>query len=100
MSSFFDIASSLQKQGRIRESFSTIYQGVEEHVRLETIDHLNEQIQNLSLEEMNTDIMLAILTATLPVKTKLVSRKFLFERIMSILIKRNHFETGILDGLD
>lgn len=98
--SFLEIAILLQNQGHMRESLAVIYQSVEAYIQDGAIDDLNEKIANVNPDEMSTDIILGVLTATLPVKSKLVARKLLFKNTVPILVKRNHFEPRILDGLE
>ena len=47
-----------------------------------------------------TDILLGLLTATLPVKSQLPQRSGLFNSTKELLVSRGHYERGILDGLE
>lgn len=48
---------------------------------------------------LTTDVMLAILTATLPAKSKLPSRRLFREHAEQVIRERGEWEDGLLDGL-
>lgn len=97
---FLSDAIELERQGNLRGSLATIYRRVEELMREAMLDALDEEITSVPAEEIGTDVLIGLLTATLPVKRKLPSRPQLFRSTLQLLKTRGHFEPGVLDGLE
>jgi hypothetical protein len=97
---FLNNAIVMDRQGNIRASLALIYRRVEEMMREPMLEALDEEIASVPAEEMGTDVLLGLLTATLPAKRKLPSRPQLFRSTRQIMKKRGHLEPGVLDGLE
>ena len=97
---FLSNAIEMDRQRNIRASLAIIYRRVEEMMRESMMEALDEEIASVPAEEMGTDVLLGLLTATLPVKRKLRSRPQLFRSTLKLLKTRGHFEPGVLDGLE
>ena len=97
---FLRDAVTLEREGDLRGSLGIIYRRVDEFVRESMLEALDEEISSVPAEEIGTDVLLGLLTATLPVKRKLASRPQLFKATLKLMKARGHFERGILDGLE
>lgn len=93
-------AIAIERQGNLRASLAIIYRRVEELMREGMLETLDDEIASVPAEEMGTDVLLGLLTATLPAKRKLPSRLQLFRSTRKTLKMRGHFEPGVLDGLE
>lgn len=58
-----------------------------------------DQALAISAEDVSVDIILALLTATLPIKSQLAEREAFFQRAHQALKSRNLYENGLFDGL-
>lgn len=97
---FLRNAVTLEREGDLRGSLGIIYRRVDEFARESMLEALDEEISSVPAEEIGTDVLLGLLTATLPVKRKLASRPQLFKATLKLMKARGHFERGILDGLE
>lgn len=97
---FLNDAIEMERQGNLRGSLATIYRRVDELMREAMLDALDEEITSVPAEKIGTDVLIGLLTATLPAKRKLPSRPQLFRSTLQLLKARGHFEPGILDGLE
>jgi hypothetical protein len=96
---FVDDAIAREESGDLRGSLRLIYQRVDEMIRFGIISALDEELANLRAETASSDVLLGLLTATLPVRSQLRSRRMLFKATKRLLKSRGHYERGILDGL-
>lgn len=78
---------------------TAIYAHVRDFIHREMISDLNDEITRISINGTETDILLAWLTATSPVKSKLPARCKFFKNTKRILKIRGELERGLLDGL-
>lgn len=97
---FLDDAIALERQGNVRASLATIYRRVDELMREGMLKDLDDEITSVRAEDIGTDVLLGLLTATLPAKRKLPSRPQLFRNTLRLLKTRGDFEPGVLDGLE
>jgi hypothetical protein len=88
------------REGDIRSSLSLIYLHVHEMIRFGMTEFLNEELANTRLDGLSSDVLLGLLTATLPARSKLPFRQTLFNITKRLLKSRGHYEHGILDGLE
>jgi hypothetical protein len=57
-------------------------------------------LENLDVERYSIDILIGVLTATLPARSKIGGRSIFFHRVETELRKRNAYEPSILSGLE
>jgi hypothetical protein len=93
-------AIDLESQGLSCRALDIVYSRVADVIRFGWLEHLNSEIGEITPKDIGTDVILGILTATLPVKSQLPSRRDLFRSAKRILKSRGHYERGILDGLE
>ena len=96
------IRDAIQQEldGNVCRALDIVYSRVSELIRLEWIEQLNNEIESIDPNEIGTDVLLGILTSTLPVRSQLPARSKLYHAAFKILKQRKHFERGILDGLE
>jgi len=77
-----------------------IYSWADELMRAGRFQYLNAAISAFHPDDMTTDNLLGVLTATLPAKSKLPARKAFFQAVERILTARGEMESGLLAGLE
>ena len=92
--------SLLADRGEIDTALDVLYDYIDDLLKRASFSELDALIQNSTPERMSTDVLLGILTATLPAKSKLPSRRRFFDRVAAVLGERNELEDGLLTGLD
>ncbi len=96
---YLTAAIRFEKLEDIRSALSCVYRNVRYRMRDNQMSELNVDVCEFDLEEAKIDTMLAVLTATAPIKSRLPSRKLLYRNVHRTLRKRGQLERGLLDGL-
>jgi len=92
-------AISFEKLGNTASALACIYCNVRYRLRDNQLIELDDEVRQFSFDKARVDTMLAVLTATAPVKSSLPSRKLLYRNIYRTLMKRGQYERRLLDGL-
>jgi hypothetical protein len=77
-----------------------IYDWADDLMKAGRFQYLDTAIGAFHPEDMTTDNLLGVLTATLPVKSRLPSRKAFYQAVERILTARGEMEPGLLKGLE
>ena len=77
-----------------------IYDRVDELMREGRFQILDEILSHIRVNKMTVDVLLGLLTATLPAKKKLPSRPSFFREAERSIKDRGELEEGLLTGLD
>ncbi|MBI3463237.1 MAG: hypothetical protein HY000_09285 [Planctomycetes bacterium] len=93
-------AHRLDQRGRTDAALDLIYDSVDEFLRTSEFERLDLILANVAVAKLSVDILLGILTATLPAKSRLPSRAKLFKCIEQELKTRGRYEQGLLIGLE
>lgn len=96
---FVSEAIKCEEAGNLRGALRSIYENAERLMQFGLFSELDAELASSDLERAGTDLLLGILTATLPRKSMLPSRKRLFRETKRILKRRGHYERGLLSGL-
>jgi hypothetical protein len=86
--------------GKTSAALDLIYDSVDDLLRKGNFDQLDSMLAAFPIAELSVDMLLGILTATLPAKSRLPSRGKLFKEIEKTLKERNELEEGLLTGLE
>ena len=97
---FLARAQRLDHGGHGDAALDLIYDSIDELMHSGALGQLDSLLAHVSAVDLSTDILLGILTATLPARASLPARRWLFPEIEQTLRARGHFEDGILTGLD
>lgn len=100
MENFVQRAERLSKAGNIDAALDIIYDNVDSLLSEGKLTTLDSLLKSAEVNALSTDLLLGLLTSTLPAKTKLLSRKDLFQAVEGELRKRKEWEDGILTGLE
>jgi hypothetical protein len=93
-------ARRLDEKGRTDAALDLIYDWVDEMLRNEKMVELDSALTKLSVADLSTDLLLGVLTATLPARNRLPSRSRLFAEIEKAIRNRGEYEEGLLTGLE
>ncbi len=100
MNSFIRHAQRLDAQRRTDEALDLIYDSVDQLLRSNQFPELDAVIAGVAVDECSTDLLLGLLTATLPARSKLPARKDFFRAIDRSLKTRREHEDGLLTELE
>lgn len=96
---YIKAAIAFEKLGDIRSALACVYRNTRYRLRDGQAKELDEDVRTFDIDEAGIDTMLAVLTATAPIKSSLPSRKALYRGVRRTLKKRCQLEYGLLDGL-
>jgi hypothetical protein len=98
--SFVRRARRLDAQQQTDAALDLIYDSVDELLRSNRFSELDAIIARVAADDCSTDVLLGLLTATLPARSKLPSRKHFFRAVNRSLKTRPEYEDGLLAGLE
>lgn len=98
--SFIDHAQRLASKGQIDAALDLVYDQVDEMMLASKFDELNQVIDALDTDGLSLDIILGVLTITLPAKSKLTARAKFFDAAKQTLMIREEYREGLLNGLN
>lgn len=90
----------LERNHRLESALDLLYDRVSHLLRSGRFDQLDFELAQITVEETSTDILLGILTATLPGRGRLRQRPDFFETVQEALVQRGELEDGLLTGLE
>lgn len=92
-------AQRLAEQGQIDEALDLIYEQADEMLLAGEFSALNEILMPLCGASLSVDVLLAILTITLPAKSRLPARSAFYHAVEQQLHERGELREGLLTGL-
>jgi hypothetical protein len=97
--SFIERARRLDEMGNTDAALDLLYDAVDDLMRSGKFSELNAIIANLSVNDCSLDVLLGVLTATLPARRRLPARAKFYEQAAQIIKSRGEYEDGLLTGL-
>jgi hypothetical protein len=98
--SFLEQAKRLAQRGQIDSALDIIYDQVDELLLAGEFHQVDDLLASATPEQLSIDLLLALLTSTLPAKSKLSNRSAFFRRVEDALQSRGELRDGLLIGLD
>jgi len=98
--SFVERARRLDTAGNTDIALDLIYDAVDRLMRDHHYDRLDSMLAGTSVRDISVDVLLGLLTATLPARRHLPSRRKLFREGEQVLKERGEYEEGLLVGLE
>lgn len=98
--SFIERAQALDDREHFDTSLDLIYDSFDDLFRQEKWHKANRVLEEVDVSVLSVDIMLGILTATLPAARRLEYRGHLFGEIQASLAVRRELDDTILLGLE
>jgi hypothetical protein len=93
-------AQGLVEQGSVDEALDVIYEGIDDLLLAGSFDQVDQLLRDISEDGVSSDVLVALLTVTLPAKSKLPSRADFYSRVERTLSVRSELEDGLLSGLE
>ena len=100
LGSFLDQARRLDGLGQTDTALDIIFDQVDEMLLAGEFDRVNQLLVDTSVDEYSVELLLGVLTATLPAKGQLPDRCAFFQRVAQTLEARGGLQDGLLVGLD
>ncbi|MBC7818835.1 MAG: hypothetical protein IAG10_18245 [Planctomycetaceae bacterium] len=97
---FVDISSRLARQGQVDAALDVIFARVDEMFRQGLFSECDALLRRIPAGDYSTDVLLGLLTATLPAKSCLQARPDFYLRTEAEIQRRGEMEPGLLTGLD
>jgi hypothetical protein len=98
--SFIERANRLDKAGHRNAAMDLVFDRIDELMRNSQFTLLDSILGSVSIGDMSVDVLLGILTATLPARGQLALRPAFFKATDGELRRRGEYEDGLLTGLE
>lgn len=85
--------------GRTDAALDLLYDAIDGMMQQDQLSKLDNVIAELEAGEYSLDVLLGVLTATLPVKNRLPSRPAFYQDVKDVVTQRGEYEEGLLSGL-
>jgi hypothetical protein len=90
----------LERRARIDSALDALYDRVDDSLKTGQIKTLDEMLREAKAGFFSTDILLGLLTATLPARSRLPARARFFADAEASIKARGEWEDGLLAGLE
>jgi hypothetical protein len=97
---FISRAQCLAAGGQIDAALDLTYDSIDQMMHQDHLNQLDGILAALAAGDLATDLLLGILTATLPAKNRLPARGRLFKEAERVMRQRGDYEDGLLAGLE
>ena len=98
--SFLTRVQRLEKSGHIEAALDLLYDQIDGMLKAEKFKEVDIILLGLDVPSISLNLLLGFLTATLPARSKLRSRRWFFERVEAALRERGELEENLLVGLE
>lgn len=96
---YLEAALHFDQLNDTRSALACVYRNVRYRLRDNQLSELDNDLKKFDVSSAGVNVMLAVLTATAPLKSKLANRRRIFREIKAYLKKSGQLEKGLLDGL-
>lgn len=97
---FLKQAQRLDGLGQTDVALDLIYDQIDERFRLGKFAEVDQMLANLDVTVYSIDLLLGVLTASLPGRSRLLNRPAFFSKVQETLRQRGELEEGLLTGLE
>ncbi|MEX1231932.1 MAG: hypothetical protein WEB58_16925 [Planctomycetaceae bacterium] len=98
--SFLDRAERLDAQGQTEAALDLVYDSIDGSLKRGQFVEVDAILEQVQVTDYSTDILIGLLTATLPARSKLQARPQFFRDVEACLLSRHEYEEGLLTGLE
>jgi hypothetical protein len=98
--SFLARAKRLDDRGATDSALDLVYDAIDELMKTGELLILDSTLRDMQVQEYSLDLLLGVLTATLPVRTRLSARKGFFQRVKGHASELGETDPGLLAGLE
>lgn len=97
---FLDLARRLDKSGQTDAALDIVFDQIDEMLLAGKFKKVNQLLVDTETDNYSVELLLGILTATLPAKNQLQDRAEFYKRTARTLHSRGELQEGLLVGLD
>jgi hypothetical protein len=97
---FLARACRLEKLGQVDAALDLVYDQIDEMLNTGKLEQVNRLLANAEVGSLSADVLLGLLTVTLPARSKLPARGPFFQEVAKVLKHRQELEEGLLVGLE
>jgi len=97
---FINDANELDKNGQRNAAMDLIFDRIDELMRKEQFSSIDSILRKVCISDQTGDVLLGLLTASLPARGDLPFRAEFCREVKSVLTARGEFEDGLLIGLE
>lgn len=97
---FLDLARRLDKSGQTDAALDIVFDQIDELLLAGKFSQVNRLFVDIATEVYSVELLLGILTVTLPAKNQLQDRAEFYKRTAQTLQSRGELQEGLLVGLD
>lgn len=98
--SWVSAAYELDKSGKVDEALDVIYDNIDSMLSGGDFIEINRLLGMISITDLSVDLVLGILTSTLPARDRLENRQHFFQIAKECLLSQGLYGEEILVGLD
>lgn len=99
-SSFLENARRLDRRNQTDAALDLIFDQVDEMLLADHFEHVDQLLNEITPSDYSVELLLGLLTATLPAKNQLPHRYEFFQRVSDTLQDHGELKEGLLVGLD
>ena len=97
---FLQPVTRLEKQGHIDAALDVLYDRVDDLLKAKQFPAVDDFLRHANVGTLSVDVLLGLLTATLPARSKLPARAKFFGDVEASIKTRGQWENGLLAGLE
>jgi len=98
--SFLDCARRLDQHGQTDAALDIIFDQIDEMLLAGEFEPVDQLLMEIMPSDYSVELLLGLLTVTLPAKNRLCNRVAFFERVRQSLQEHGETDEGLLVGLD
>jgi hypothetical protein len=96
---FLRRAQRLDARGQTDAALDLLYDGFDELLRSGGFSEVDLILTDIAVDDYSVDILLGVLTATLPARSRLIARSSFYRSVAESIQRRGEAEEGLLTGL-
>lgn len=100
VAAFVEGANRLDKSGHSDAALDLLYAAIDKMLRSGAFPDVDAILRDVKVADLSMNILIGLLTTTLPVRRRLPARPEFFGRVESILRQRGQLKEGLLAGLE
>jgi hypothetical protein len=97
---FLQPVTQLEKQGHVDAALDVLYDRVDDLLKAKQFTTVDSLLREASVASLSVEILLGLLTATLPARSRLPARSKFFGEAEASIKARGQWENGLLAGLE
>ena len=97
---FLQPVMQLERRGHIDAALDVLYDRMDALLKAKQFAAMDALLQQANVDSLSIDVLLGLLTASLPARSQLPARSKLYSEAETSIKRRGEWEDGLLDGLE